>query len=87
MLKIGQHYYVRTTITVFREKALHGGVASSIKYYMLSKKSIDYTVAVKSFNIISGKPIFLYSPYEAINVTGSFEVAPINISKIPQRLL
>lgn len=82
LFKVGQHYYVRTTNTELLEKASNGGVASSILYYLLEKKEIDYAVAVKSFSITSGKPVFIDSPEKVMDIAGSFTVAPINISKI-----
>lgn len=82
MFKIGGHYYIRTTNKELLEKASYGGVASAILYHLLSEKKIDYAIAVESFAITSGKPVFIDKPSKVLDVAGSFTVSPINVSKI-----
>ncbi len=82
LFKIGGHYYIRTMNKELLEKASYGGVASAILYYLLSEKKIDYAIAVKSFGITSGKPVFIDEPNKVLEIAGSFTIAPINISRI-----
>ncbi len=82
MLKINDHYYIRSTDKKILEKACCGGVVSSILKYLLENKIVDLAITIKQINVSSGKPIFITDPKEVYDVAGSFTVSPINIAKL-----